>query len=174
MLTIIGIFCGFAMMAFAIWHAQAPYRLYADLPSFLIIVGGTLAATLVSYPLRHLTRGIQGFLDVFTKGERDFHVFLNELADISGRHAKEGMAGLEALNNSLKPCFLKDGLTLIINGYTKEEVYRILEENNRLRLERQQAEVQIFRNMSKAAPAFGMVGTLVGLIFMLSTMGSHP
>ncbi|MBN1621527.1 MAG: MotA/TolQ/ExbB proton channel family protein [Endomicrobiales bacterium] len=183
MTTILGVIVGLGIMVFAIIDVsqQDPGRIiglkdmYINLPSFLIVLGGTLASTLIAHPFRHLTRGFMAFFIVFLRREYNFVSVINHICDASQRYAKQGIPGLEEKLKAYKQNdLLKDGITMIVNGYKPEEVQEFLETNIQRKYDREMIDFYVFRTMGKASPAFGMVGTLVGLIFMLRVMSESP
>jgi chemotaxis protein MotA len=149
--------------------------MYINLPSFLIVLGGTLASTLIAHPFAHLVRGFFAFFIIFARKEYNFIGIINHICDASQKYAKQGIPGLEEKlklykNNDL----LKDGISMLVNGYKPEEVQEFLETNIQRKYDREMIDYYVFRTMGKASPAFGMVGTLVGLIFMLRVMSESP
>lgn len=174
MLTIIGIVLGVLAMLVSIIMTGAKTRLYIDVGGIMIVTGGTIAAILVAHPFQYVVRGFKAFYIVFKRGEHNFVQYINEIADLAQTYVKDGMPPIEERAKNMRGCLLKDGLTMWVNGYTREEIWSALGKNNKLRWERENSEVQVFKTMSRTAPAFGMVGTVVGLIYMLSQMYDHP
>jgi chemotaxis protein MotA len=181
--TLLGIIAGLAVMIYAIIDVSQRDAsavigikdMYINLSAFLIVGGGTIASTLIAHPFSHLVTGFWAFFIVFIRREFDFVAIINHICDASQRYSKEGMVGLE---NKLKTYksndLLKDGLSMIVNGYKVEEIENYLETNIKRKYDREMIDYYVFRTMGKSAPAFGLVGTLVGLIFMLRIMGEQP
>jgi chemotaxis protein MotA len=174
MLTFIGILIGIGVVVLAISGVQAPYQTFINPHGALIVIGGILASTLISFRFPELVQGISAFFIVFVRGKHNLVKEINTIASLSTIFSRQGIAELEKEVNKLRPSLFKDGLTLFINGYKKEEIQKIIEESITLRWEREQIEVRLFRQMGRLSPAFGMVGTLVGMIFMLSQMREKP
>ncbi len=173
--TILGIFSGLALMAAAIIGSKAEYKLYLDLNSLYIVLGGTIAATLTSFNVKEVLRRILSFIIVFfSSGDTNFIKIIKEISETSFEYAKSGNVYLNEKIKKIRGSALKDGLNLHINGYKQEEIRLIMEENNKLRYEREQQQVMLFRVMAKVAPAFGMIGTMIGLVNMLKNMGTNP
>jgi len=181
--TLLGIVAGLGVMVYAIVGVsqQDPARMlglkemYLNMPSFLIVMGGTLASTLIAHPFSHLVRGFMAFFVIFTRREYDFINIIDHICDASQLYIKDGLKGLEEkVKNYRQNDLFKDGLIMIVNGYKPEEVHDYLETNTQRKYDREMIDYYVFRTMGKAAPAFGMVGTLVGLIFMLRVMGESP
>lgn len=181
--TILGIITGLAIMIFAIIQVsqQDPSRvvtltdMYLNLPAFLIVVGGTLAATLIAHPFSHLVRGFTAFFIVFKRREFDFIQRIEEICSFSEAYIQKGVPGIEEkLKNYNSENLLKDAMTMIVNGYQFEEIKEYIQTSIQRRYDREMIDYYVFRTMARAAPAFGMVGTLVGLIFMLRVMSESP
>jgi chemotaxis protein MotA len=181
--TIIGILVGISVMVIAIIEVTTQGTakvmgvsdMYLSIPAFLIVMGGTIAATLVAHPFSHLVRGFYAFFVVFIRKEFDFVDTIEEICDASAKYTKDGLKGLEEKLKTYKADdLLKDGLTMLVNGYKTEEVYEYLETNIQRKYDREMVDFYVFRTMGKTAPAFGMVGTLVGLIFMMRVLSESP
>ena len=149
--------------------------LYMNVPAFLLVFGGTLSSTLVAHHLSHMMRAFRAFFAVFVHGEFKFVNAIEDICDFSQVYTKQGVQGLEEKLKSYRgESILKDGVTMIVNGYKPEEIKRSLVVSMQRRYDRENLDYYVFRTMGRTAPAFGMVGTLVGMIFMLRNMGGDP
>lgn len=183
--TLIGIIIGISIMVGAIisvanydiekFQKLTTAQLYLNLPSFLIVIGGTLAATLIAHPFSHLMRGFKAFFVVFVRKELDFVKVIEDICDFSTMYSQKGILGLEEkLKTYTSEDLLRDGINMIINGYKPEEVLQFIEHSIHRRYDQEMIDYYVFRTMARTSPAFGMVGTLVGLIFMLQKLGENP
>lgn len=168
--TLIGIVVSILLlMVVVLFTAQSPLSFF-NLAGLLIVLTGTLAATMISYPMREIRRVVALVGSVFRR-EPDF---IREDIDELVALAREWMHGdaravERALENTRNP-FLRTGISLVIDNVREEEILDLLRWRiTRLRA-RELAEAQIFRTMATYAPAFGMLGTLVGLINMLEVI----
>lgn len=173
MTALIGIILGMSVMVIAIIEVKAPFESFINVPSFFIVVGGIIASTLTAFRAQDLFNSLLAFLVVFFRGQPTAVREVEAISHLSAAYGQEGVAGLEEALKKIKGSQLKDGLQMFLNGYKWEEVHQTMEASIELRYEREQTQVKLFRNMGKAAPAFGMVGTVVGLIFMLGQL-SQP
>ncbi|MBI4369121.1 MAG: MotA/TolQ/ExbB proton channel family protein [Elusimicrobia bacterium] len=173
MTTLIGIFIGLGLMMFSIILTNAPKRLYWDPHALMLVFGGTLAASLIAHPLNNVLRGLRAFFKVFIQGSNNFVPIIGEISEISRNFSKEGIPALEKVQQAAQHGMFRDGIGLIINGYNAQEIRATYDGNIKIRLEREKGDALVFRTMAKMAPAFGMIGTLVGLIHMLSVMGEN-
>jgi len=175
--TFIGILLGLGLMIFAIIetakHAAhieqlTLTELYLNFPAFLLVFGGTIASSLIAHQFSHIIRSIKAFFIIFIRGEFDFIKSINEICDFATTYAQNGISGLESkMKNYRQDNMVRDGVNMIINGYKQDEIRRALEVNLHRKYDREMLEYYVFRTMGRTAPAFGMVGTLVGMIFML-------
>ncbi|MFA5858459.1 MAG: MotA/TolQ/ExbB proton channel family protein [Elusimicrobiota bacterium] len=181
--TILGIALGLFLMVLAIITTanqdptahRSVYSLYLDLSAFFIVVGGTIAATLIAHPFSHIIRGMNAFFTLFFRQEFDNLKIVEEICEFANIYAQTGIKGLEGRIKTYKDeNMLNDGMKMILDGYQKDEIKKALEINVTRRYDREMIDYYVFRTMGRSAPAFGMVGTLIGLIFMLRSLGDSP
>lgn len=151
------------------------FQLYLNPGAFMIVFGGTLSATLVAHPFPHIIRGFKAFFSAFKHGAGDFVKPIEDICDFAVTYTKGGVLALEERINSYKGDeLIKDAVGMIINGFKPAEIRSSMEIAITRRHDREYIDVHVFRNMGRVAPAFGLVGTLIGLIFMLQIMGDNP
>ena len=171
--SLIGIFAGVGVIVHALATGAAPPESFYSLPSIEIVLGGTIAATLLSFPIKEVLRITKITVIIFKKGTTDtLGPYVNEIVELS-RSARMGVSELEKSKDGLSNFFLKDGVQMIINGYTEAEIRDIMEARIENREIREKWEENVLRTMGKFAPGFGMMGTLIGLIGMLVSMGGE-
>ncbi len=170
--TAFGLFIGMLIVIFTVLSKNGDPIWFMDFGSILIVLGGTLSATLVNYPLRNV-QALLRILGAAFKRQNIAHLSvidqLVEKADIS---RKKGILALEPELENIKDKFLKDGLDLAINERDSQRLrtYLELEMSN---IERRHSLGQeIFLYMGAYAPAFGMLGTVLGLIIMMKNFAS--
>ena len=174
MTTFFGILIGMGVMVFAITGVQASYMLFINIHGILIVFGGVIASTLTSFSFDEVMRGFRAFLLVFTRKHIDYVGQINEIAEVGSIYLKGGFPELEKKVDTMRNNLFKDGLRYFLSGYKKDEIVMMLEDALTLRLDREAVDAKMLKQMGKFAPAFGMVGTVVGMIFMLSQMGTNP
>ncbi|MFN0264689.1 motility protein A [Tepidamorphus sp. 3E244] len=166
--TIIGIIFGAFVVGLAIFLG-GEIGAFVDVPSVLIVVGGASAATLVRFPLANVASAlILGGKTAFTHRRIEPHDLINEIAELADVARKQGPLGLEGVEVDHE--FLAKGVQYIADGYDHDFIRESLERERDLMLERLQDGQRIFKAIGDAAPAFGMIGTLVGLVAMLANM----
>lgn len=167
--TLAGIVAGVAFIIVGIILGGTLQSFY-DLPSIMIVFGGTIAATMVSYPFRRLisfTKVVKKLFLTSDEKPQEAIVRIIELANIA---RKEGLLALEEAAYGTDDPFLQKGILLIVDGTDPELVRNILETELDFVEERHQEGQGIFETMASLAPAFGMIGTLIGLINMLKNL----
>lgn len=167
--TVLGLIISLTLLIGAIIIGAGATDIFINLPGFMIVLGGTLGATLISYPLKDVARVFWVFLVVFRREEPRLDQYLRLIVNFAIR-ARSGMLNLEAELPRIKNMFLRDGIQMLVDGYSPEEIREMLESRTHYRETRELSEAQIFRTMASFSPAFGMVGTLIGLIAMLLNM----
>jgi len=143
---------------------------FIDIPSGMIVVGGTLAATLVRYPLANVI-GLIGIImkTIFIKlnSPQDEMHRLIEYSKIARR---EGLLALENQVANVKNAFLAKGIQLLVDGTDADGLRLILGSEIEKVRQRHSLGKGIMESMGAAAPAFGMLGTLIGLVLMLQSL----
>jgi len=167
--TVFGLIISLVLLVASIIIGAGTTDIFINLPGALIVLGGTFGATLVSYPIKDVARVFWAFFVVFQREEPRLDQYIRLIVNFSIR-ARSGMLNLEAELPRIKNMFLKDGIQMLVDGYSPEEIREMLESRTHYRETRELSEAQIFRTMAAFAPAFGMVGTLIGLIAMLLNM----
>ncbi len=136
----------------------------------IIVFVGTFAATMISFSFRDI-RGMGKVIAAFFRNEVLYkHTDIEELAKVTTALRSASMQKIEASLATVNNPFLKFGLQLIVDGKNKDEIEDILNFQIEKLQRRENAEAAIFRAMAGFSPAFGMLGTLLGLINMLSNM----
>lgn len=166
--TIIGIVAGTLVVLGAIFMG-GDFMTFVNIPSIMIVVGGALAATVLRFPLAGILTALSmGSKVAFTQKKTTPLGMIDEITNLSNIIRKNGPLGLE--NVEIEDEFLAKGVQYIADGYEENFILESLERERDLTLERLEEGKSIFKAMGDSAPAFGMIGTLVGLVQMLSTM----
>lgn len=166
--TIIGIVLGSIIVGIAIFMG-GNFMTFVNAPSILIVIGGTIAATVLRFPISGVASSfLMGAKIAFTQKKVSPRALIDEVARLAGIIRKEGPLGLEGV--PVDDAFLQKGTQYIADGYEASFIVDTLKRERDLMLERLEEGKRIFKAMGDSAPAFGMIGTLVGLVQMLSTM----
>jgi chemotaxis protein MotA len=166
--TLIGLISGIGIVGAAIASGSS-LTIFFNLPSILIVLGGTIAATLMKFSLTHCLNAVKVAYRAFRQESEKTHQLIVQINHIAQIVRKKGI--LAAEDEPVKSEFFKKGLQMCVDGLQTDFVLQALREDLKQSLERHDQGQQIFRAIGDAAPAFGMIGTLVGLVQMLSNMG---
>lgn len=169
-LSIIGIAVGVGMLLYAMSGGGTSLMAFIDIKSFVIVIGGSFAALLVSFSINEI-KAVGKYMAVVTQDtNRDKIGFIEQIIELSKKARKEGMLSLEADLDKMDDEFLKQGIRLIVDGAEEDAIVNILENLIDNHEERMKQGVKFFKQWGAYAPAFGMIGTLVGLIQLLGNM----
>ena len=167
--TVLGIVSAFGLVLSAIFMGSG-LKIFINIPSVMIVVGGTVGVTFIAYPLKD----VLGVIKVVQKALFTRNISMNELIErfkqFANKTRKEGILTLESEIKDVKDEFLKKGVQLSIDGLEPEEIRQILDTEIDYVRNRHQLGAEIFTTMGTYAPAMGMIGTLIGLVQMLQSM----
>lgn len=139
---------------------------FVDAPSLLIVVCGTLAVVVACYP--KLAKSLPKHLKIMLRAKAfDPAVYVDQLTELAQIARKNGLLALEEKANEQTDPFFKQAIMLIVDANDPDRVRSILENDIERTSERHQGVIAMYERGSNAAPAFGMIGTLIGLINML-------
>lgn len=169
MSTLAGIIAGCAFVVVGI-ILDGDLGSFYDLPSIMITMGGTFAATMIAYPLGRLANILKVAKNLFFTTEDKPQDIISRIIELANIARKEGLLALEEAAYRVDDPFLQKGILLIVDGTDPELVRNILETELNFIEERHQEGQGIFETMASLAPAYGMVGTLIGLINMLKNL----
>ncbi|MCC2112857.1 MAG: MotA/TolQ/ExbB proton channel family protein, partial [Hyphomicrobiales bacterium] len=166
--TIIGIIAGLGVVITAIFLGGNIAQ-FIDVPSVLIVLGGATAATMIRFPLAGVASAlVLGGKIAFTHKKSEPREIIEEVTELADIVRKNGPLGLE--NIEIREPMLAKGTQYIADGYELGFIRESMERERDLYLERLEEGQRIFKAIGDSAPAFGMIGTLVGLVQMLATM----
>jgi chemotaxis protein MotA len=170
--TLIGMVASVFLLAVVLVFAADNPLLFIDLPGLGIVLFGTLAATFLSYPLQEVVRVFKLFGTVIRNERLYTQKDIEELVDISRLWIRDDPVAVEKALKRITNPFLRTGVQLVIERTPEEDILDLLQWRiSRLRAQ-EAAEAQLFRVMASYAPAFGMIGTLVGLVNMMDILGT--
>lgn len=148
---------------------------FIHIPSLIVTLGGSLFAVLATADsFSDFTDGLTGIFYAYQKchataNEASLQIY--EMSDIS---RKDGLLQLEEFTHNINNTFLQKGITLVVDGSDPELVKDVLENELVHKEERVRRRIKFWQDLGAYAPAWGMVGTLLGLINMMKSMGSDP
>ncbi len=170
--SIIGLVVCFILMIFGILFEKPITAIFAflDAPSALITFGGSFCCILASYTLPNFIAGLKSFTLIFKLSTMNVSEIIQKIIDLSNVARKEGLLSLEEAASDIDDEFLKKGILLIVDG-TDPELVRGIMETELVSVEgRHKEKIGFWDNLGGMGPAWGMIGTLIGLINMLKDM----
>jgi len=143
---------------------------YIDIPSVLIVVGGSIGALMVSFKPSQMKSFTKIFMKAVKPGEEDVSELIKKLVEFATKARKDGILALEGEVNNEENEFLKKGLSMAIDGSEPDTIRELLEIEMEQTSTRHKINGSIFSQWAGLAGAMGMVGTLIGLVAMLLNM----
>ena len=172
--SLIGIISGLVLIVGAMLQQAggdvAGLASFVSPSSIMIVLGGTIAATAIGFRINEILRVFTLVRFVITKPKFVLHELVTELTEAATIYRK-GPAELEKHISNINHPFIADGLTFIVNGIKFDDLQNILQQREDFRYKRESHESDLMKSLGMFSPAFGMIGTLIGLIFMLNNMG---
>lgn len=169
--TIVGIIAGFALITFGIGLKSIGN--FIEPQSILIVLGGTIAGLVASYPVRVLKLVPKAFVNTVKPKNYDVVASIEQLQEMAIIARKNGLLALEDKANEAEDPFFKQGLMLIVDATAPEKVRELMNTDLENIQDRHGEIVEFFEKAAAYAPGFGLVGTLIGLINMLRAMSSE-
>ncbi len=170
--SLLGIILGLLAIVFGVISSAGLGGVYEylDYPSVIITFGGAFACTLMSVSLQNFIGGIKSMGLIFKAPVVNTAEMIRKIIDLSNVARKEGLLSLEEAAEDLEDPFLKKGILLIVDG-TDPDLVRAIMETELVSVEgRHKDKIGFWDTLSAMGPAWGMIGTLIGLVDMLYNM----
>ncbi len=164
--SVIGIIGGFALLITAIGGSKL--ILFISIPSALIVGGGTISAVLVNYPLKDVLTTFAIAKNAFFVKVQEVDTIIPMIVDFSTKARRDGILVLQ--DAKIEDPFINKGVQLAIDGMEPQVIMKILETEIEYVKERHKLGADIIGAFGAFCPAFGMIGTLIGLVLMLQSM----
>ncbi len=169
--TIIGLLVGAALVTYAIvMGAGDQWIVFWDTPSAIMVIGGGLAAVTTSFPLRNVLGVLKVVKKAFLTKPQDPQKLIADLVKFAEIARRDGILALESRTREIDDEFVVAGIQMAVDGSEPELIEQILTNELETIAERHAQGKGLFDALGKYAPAFGMIGTLVGLVIMLKNM----
>lgn len=167
--TFIGLLLGFGLI-FASIAMGGNFGAFVDVPSLMITVGGSFAALFINFPLGICLRSFGVIKKCFLTKLPAAPDVIAKFKDLAVVVRKDGMLALEKELEEIDDAFMKRGLEIVISGAEESQILQVLETEVSAIEARHMIGKKIVESTGAAAPAFGMIGTLVGLVQMLQSL----
>ncbi|MCK4546793.1 MAG: MotA/TolQ/ExbB proton channel family protein [Candidatus Eisenbacteria sp.] len=167
--TVIGIVAGFGLLVVSILMGGS-LGTFINFPSMMIVIGGTIAATLINYPMSDFLSVMKVVKNAFSRKVTTPEETIRTLVGFAEKARRDGLLALEQDLKQVDDTFLRAGMELAIDGMDPERIDTLMTMELTLLSDRHRRGQEMFKQMGKFAPAFGMMGTLIGLIAMLKNV----
>ncbi|MFB3091535.1 MAG: motility protein A [Gammaproteobacteria bacterium] len=167
--TLIGISAGLGLVIVSMLMGGG-VAAFIDIPSLMIVLGGTIAATLVNFPMEDVIGVMKVTQKVIKEEIMPSSKYIDLIVDISKKARTNGLLAIEEDLNNVEEDFLKVTLQHVVNGTEDEDLRKIMDAELALMTQRHKIGQKMYSAMGTYAPAFGMIGTLMGLIQMLQNL----
>ncbi len=165
--TIIGLVGGSLLVVGAILSGGS-LLLFINIPSVLIVVGGTVATSFIRFGMGDVINSVKVATNAFSSKLSVPQQIIKEIVNLANIARKNGLIVLE--QQTIDDPFLKKAIMYCVDGHEAEFIEEVLKKEVNLTIERHDLGRKVFAAMGDVAPAFGMVGTLIGLVQMLANM----
>jgi len=145
--------------------------LAVNLQSFLMVLGGTFLSALLAFPLPTFTNLVHSLKQVYRNASPDMSQTIQQITTLARIRRSSGPRELCAHGEKADNRFLRKGIDLIADGYSLHEIQFIMEKEYELYFSSKESQINVLNTMAKIAPALGFLGTVLGLISILHTMG---
>ena len=168
--TIAGFGLGMGMILFSIIGTGVGISQFIDIGSIAMVLGGSLAALIVSNPLARIMKIGSYFRIVFNVNNFEVEKIITTLVRFSEKARRDGLLALEDDLEEVEDEFMKKGIQFVVDGTDPEIISTMLYSDLNQQQERHADGIKVFDDWGSLAPAFGMIGTLAGLIGMLANL----
>lgn len=167
--TIIGFVLGFTLILLAI-ILQGSLGIFISMSSVAIVVGGIVAATMVNYSFENIKGSFRTISNMMGAKSADLRTDMELMRVFSKKVRLEGLLVLDEEIKYVEDGFLKNGLQLAVDGFNEDSLEKILQDEIESRERQLRISVKVLDSMSEYAPAFGMIGTVIGMVLMLQNI----
>jgi chemotaxis protein MotA len=168
--TALGLLSGFGLVLVTIFHGGSA-KAFIDVPSILIVLGGTAAVTAICFSPAELGRTFQIMGKTMFQSVRDPADAALQVLQIADTARRQGVLALQAMLPELRPePFLHKGMSMVSDGTPGEEVESIMQRDILATQQRHLKSASVLRKASEFSPAMGLIGTLIGLVQMLGRL----
>ena len=169
--TIIGLVAGLATIGIVlVMDGGSPAELFAHPSAIILIIGGSLSATIITVPLKIAMQLPKYIMQAFTTKNYDAAGTIEMLTRLADRARREGLLALEEDSKKITDKFLQKGIMMVVDGIDSEQVEAILDTNIEQMKARHKQGVAFFASAGGFAPTFGIIGTVMGLISVLKQL----
>ena len=167
--TVVGLILGVVLILLAILIG-GDVMAYINGPAVLIVVGGATAATLAAFPLGRFLKIPKVISKALFNKSQEPIVVIRQIVELAEVARRDGILALEGMIAEMQDDFLVRGVQMAVDGTDPEVIQAVMETELENLMERHETGKNLMDSLGRYAPAFGMIGTLIGLVAMLSNM----
>lgn len=168
--TLLGIFLLFVTFALTLSQSESTSGIYFSGAAFTLVIIGTLGATCFSFSFTSIKTAFLQSKQVLRRNEFNIADTIELCVHLANVYRKKGILSLE--EQQIDDEFVKHGVDLILDGYDAENIEHMLNKEIFYTRERNEKAIEVFDALTEYAPAMGMIGTLIGLVAMLSGLST--
>jgi chemotaxis protein MotA len=169
--TIVGLIAGLGTIVLVLsMDGGSIAELFAHPSAIILIIGGSLSATIITTPLKIVVQLPKYMIQAFTTKKFDAKQTIELLTNLADRARREGLLALEEDSKKIQDKFLQKGIMMVVDGVDSEQVEAILDTNIDQMKARHKAGAGFFAAAGGYAPTFGIIGTVMGLISVLKQL----
>lgn len=169
--SVVGVIVAVGLMVIAIAIAEgASFAAFVDYPSMMVVIGGAIAAAMISFPLKNFLNVIGVTKNVFLNKSQNVADLIELLVSLAETARRDGLLALESRIDEIENPFVVLGIQMAVDGTRPEVIEDIMRTEIDAVATRHRDGKSVLDQMGRFAPAYGMIGTLMGLIIMLGNM----
>lgn len=168
--SLAGFLLACALILGSIMMGNAPFSAFIDIPSFLVVIGGAMAAAMMAFPLKSFLALPMVMKKAFLNKQADLLIIINQLVSLAEVARRDGLLALDSKMGEVENPVIKAGLQMAIDGNDADTIESVMRTEMEAIARRHKEGKAILDQLARFAPAYGMIGTLMGLIMMLSDM----
>ena len=168
--TLVGVISALGLVVTAILLGGGSFAAFVDIPSFLVVIGGAIAAVMVAFPLKNFLSVFGVSKKVFLNKVESIPALIETIVSLAETARRDGLLALESKIEEVENSFIVLGIQMAVDGTRPEVIEDVMRTELDAVATRHRDGKSIFDQLGRFAPAFGMIGTLMGLIIMLGDM----
>ncbi len=168
--SLFGLIIAIGLIVSSILLAGGSFAAFVDGPSFMVVIGGAIAAAMISFPLKSFLNVFKVGMQVFFNKVENVPALIEQVVSLAETARRDGLLALETRIDEIENEFVVLGIQMAVDGTRPEVIEDIMRTEIDAVATRHRDGKAVFDQMGRFAPAFGMIGTLMGLILMLGDM----
>ncbi len=168
--SLVGLLLAIGLIVGSMLMGSAPMTAFIDIPSMMVVVGGAIAAAMICFPLKSMLGVPKVMLKVLLNKNEDVAELIKQIVGLAETARRDGLLALESQVAEIQNPLVRSGIQMAVDGSTPEMVEEVLRTEVGAISTRHREGKSVMDQLGRFAPAYGMIGTLMGLIMMLSDM----